>query len=339
MKIGVGIHAPGDLENLAEFHEMLRLADRYGVSHLATGDGVTIEAFTRASVMATLTTTPAIGATMFNPITRHLGTIAVSLASLNYLSNGRAYGILARGDGAVRHVGSGPATMDATKEFFVALRQVLREGETRYQGNRLRLRSPLQEWGLGVTLGMVAEGPKMLGLAGSLADLVQVGTGLTPEVVRDSTERIRQGALQVGRDPDSVTILWGARFCLSTNREEALEGSLTSVASIGNHALRGGLQGKNVPAELHDRIREYHRRFDYSTKGMRGGADTNVAVMEELGLTHYFRERFGVIGTPDEVVERLRQLQSYGVNNLHIRVRRVKDLKLLGEEVIPAVRD
>ena len=293
------------------------------------------ECFTIASAMAMLSRSAAIGATMVNPVTRNIGTIAASLASLDFLSGGRAYLILARGDGAVRNVGSPPATVENTRTFFLALRDLLKHGETTYQDKHIVLRGSLRSYGRSMPLGLVAEGPRMLRMAGEIADLVQIGSGLTPEVIRDSIERVHAGARAAGREPSEIDIWWGTRFHVAPTRQEAVEGSIVSLASIGNHALRGGLEGKQVPEELQDRLRRYHEGFDYTVKGVKNGK--NVALMEELELTDYFMERFGVVGTADEVAERLHSLEPLGVRQVHVRVSRLEDLELLGEQVMPSL--
>ena len=119
-----------------------------------------------------------------------------------------------------------------------------------------------------------------------------------------------------------------------------MELSLTSLASMGNHALRGGdYVTKKVPPELHDRLRRYHKGFDYDVKGVKyEGAKhgKNIALMEDLGLTDYFLDRFGVVGTPGDIVDRLHYLETLGVEQIGIAVHRLHDLRLLGEKVLPA---
>lgn len=334
MKIGIGIHGPGETEDIDELRQIVRLADKYGVTHMATGDSMSHEAFTIGGVMAVESERARIGATMVNPITRLAGTVAASLASLNYISKGRTYLILARGDGAVRNAGYTPAKVETTRRYFQAVREVLNQGETVFKDRRIVLRGPLKEWAPGIPLGFVAEGPMMLRLAGELGDHVQVGTGLTKEVIQDTYQTIEQAAEEAGRTLADIDIWWSTRFKLARTEKEAMENSLEGLASMGNHALRG-FEGKQIPVEIQPRLQEYHDGWDYSTKGVRNGA--NVQLMEKLGLTSYFRERFGVYGGPKEVVDRIKELEKLGVTHLHVGVRRVEDMTLLGQEVMPAV--
>ena len=334
MKISLNIRAPGSTPDVDEFREIMRRAERAGVSCVGAGESMSHESFTIAGLIAADTSSMRVGLSMINPITRLPGTVAAALASLNYISRRRAYLIIARGDGAVHNAGYTPAKVETARAYFLAIRELLESAETTYKSRHIVMRSPLKEWGPGIPLGFVAEGPRMLQLAGELGDLVQVGAGFTREVVEDSLERIRDGAHESGRSLDDLEIWWGGRFRLARTTKEAVEhpSTLTSLASMGNHALRGDFVEKRVPAELHERLAEYHLGFDYARKG---GAE-NVALMQRLGLTDYFAERFGIIGAPDAVVARLRHLESLGVQNIELGARRLADMDLL-EDIIRAV--
>jgi 5,10-methylenetetrahydromethanopterin reductase len=181
----------------------------------------------------------------------------------------------------------------------------------------------------------------MLRMAGEIADGVFVGAGLTPEVVADALARISEGAAAAGRDVSDLDIWWDTRSGIAPTRDGAMHRARESLASVGNHVFRTGFEGKHAPEELHESLRRYAERFDYSEKST---SAQNGPLMDELGLTDYFEERFGVIGTPDQVVDRLRQLAKLGVTQIsmasHDRgLRGVPDsVTLLGEDVLPRIR-
>ena len=128
-------------------------------------------------------------------------------------------------------------------------------------------------------------------------------------VSRDA-RHIHEGARGVGRDPAELDIWWDTRSGIAPDPRGRVHRAKESLASVGNHAFRAGFEGKHVPPELHDKLRAYQQRFDYSEKGT---SAQNGPLMEELGLADYFTERFGVVGTPEEVVDRLRELEEIGV--------------------------
>lgn len=341
MRIGLTIlgkpEQTADGPSIREFAEMVGRADEYGVDHISTGEGQmsVLECFSIVTYLATLTKRAGVGPRVTNPVTRHPGVMANHLASLDVISNGRAYMGLGRGDGAVNHLGLRSATVDETRDYFLAVRELLERGEAVYKGRKALLEWP-QPRTRKIPLYLVAAGPRMLKLAGAIADGVHVASGLTAEVARNALDTIAAGAREAGRDPAELDIWWVVRFRVARTREEALEhGGKESLASIGNHSLRGGFEGKRVPPELQPVIQKYHEAYDWQQKGRAHGR--NAELMEQLGLLPYFMERFGVMGSPEEVVDRLRQLESIGIHQVHVHAQQLDDLALLGEKVMPAV--
>jgi 5,10-methylenetetrahydromethanopterin reductase len=346
MRIAVRISAPlttVDGRYTADgFVERARRADAYGFDRISVGDTQlrNMECFTAIGLLATETKYSHLGPGITNPVTRDVGVMANILTSLDVVSDGRMYCLIGRGDGAVRNAGLRPATVNEMRSYFIALRDLLDTGHAVYGEREIRL-----PWAgthtRRIPLYLVAEGPRMLRMAGEIADGVFVGAGLLPDIVEESLGRIHEGAKSVGRNPTDLDIWWDTRSGIGPTTRDGMHRAAESIASAGNHALSGGLDGKNVPRQLHDHLAEYHERFDYSKKG---DSSQNSPLMEELGLTNYFVERFGVVGTPAEIVDRLRQLESIGVTQVsmasHDRglVDIPDSIQLLGEDVLPFVR-
>lgn len=345
MRVTVRIAAPPAVRdgqaNVAGFIERVEAADAYGFDRISVGDTQlhNLECFTALTVIATHTSRALYGPGVTNPVTRDVGVMANTLASIDALGGGRAFCLIARGDGAVHNAGLRPATVSGIRDYFLALRDLLHTGKATYGDRTVRLPwvADLEHH---VPLYLVAEGPRMLRLAGEIADGVFVGTGLQAEVVRETLDRIHDGARGVGRDPAELDIWWDTRSGIALTHDDAFYRAKESLASVGNHAFRAGFEGKHVPPELHDKLRAYQQRFDYSEKGT---SAQNGPLMEKLGLAGYFTERFGVVGTPDEVVARLRELEAIGVNQVSLAshnrgLKGVPDsVELLGRHVLPHV--
>lgn len=346
MKITVRISAPptftDGIASPTAFADRIRRADEYGFDRISVGDTQlnNLECFTALGVAAHNSAKALLGPGVTNPVTRDVGVMANTLASLDAVSGGRMFCLIARGDGAVHNAGLKPASVDRMREYFTGLRDLLHTGIAKVGSRTVRL-----PWAgrheHKVPLYLVAEGPRMLRMAGEIADGVFVGAGLTPEVIADTLARIGEGAAVAGRSVADLDIWWDTRSGIALTRDDAMHRARESLASVGNHVFRTGFDGKHAPAELHDRLRSYAQRFDYSEKGT---SAQNGPLMDELGLTDYFEERFGVIGTPEQVVDRLRQLKKLGVTQIsmatHDRgLKGVPDsVTLLGEHVLPQVR-
>jgi 5,10-methylenetetrahydromethanopterin reductase len=346
MRVTIRISAPptkGPDGFTAEgFKSRIRMADDFGFDRISVGDTQlnNLECFSALNLAATESSRALLGPGVTNAVTRDVGVMANALASLDVVSGGRAFCLIARGDGAVRNAGLKPATVAEMRAYFLALRSLLDTGIATLGERTIRL-PWVGKHERRVPLYMVAEGPRMLRMAGEIADGVFVGAGLTEVVVKESLATIHAGAREAGRDPADLDIWWDTRSGIGPTFDDALYRAKESLASIGNHAFRAGFEGKHVPEELHETLREYASRFDYSEKGT---SAQNGPLMEKLGLTDYFVERFGVVGTPEQVVERLKALEAIGVTQISMAShdRGLKgvpgSVEMLGEQVLPHVR-
>lgn len=338
MKIGLHLIARPDREGdgATEFASRVALADSYGFDRITTGDvqGNHLECFTALTYMACLTKRAAVGPLTTHGVTRDPGVAAAAIASLAAIADGRVFFVLGRGDGSVRNVGLAPATVAETRDYFLAVRGLLHTGAATYRGRRLKLAWPSSA-PRRVKLYMVAEGPRMLDLAGALADGVYVGAGLLPEVIDATLDRLRAAAAEAGRDPAELDVWWATRCSVAATEDEAIRAVRESLSSMGNHALRGDYAAKLVPDGLFERLTEYHARYDYNAKNSLGAGSLNADVMDELGLTPYFLDRFGIVGTPDQIVVRLEALRGRGIERIHLGAEGSDDLDLLGRSVLP----
>lgn len=336
IRLGLHLHPP-PRQSLDAFVDAVKRADRYGFARLGTGDTQwhTMECFTALTLMALNSEKVEIGPRVTNPVTREPSVMASAIASLEIISQGRAVLGIGRGDSAVHNIGLKPATVEATRDYILAVRELLEKGETIFQGRHNRFNWPRPPARRRIPICITAEGPRMLRLAGEIGDQVLIGTGLTQEIVEASLNELHEGARQAGRDPAELEIWWAARLSIAEMRDQALRNVMASVASAGNHALRAGLAGKHVPENLKDNIRRFYQEYDYAQHGVKTGK--NARLVEQLGLTEYFLDRFAVAGSPVDIVERIRSLARMGLSNLWMSSPGdgVTPLDLMGTEVLP----
>jgi 5,10-methylenetetrahydromethanopterin reductase len=340
IRIGLHLHPPPKL-SLEAFTEMVRRADRYGFARIGTGDTQwhNMECFIALTLIALNSERVEIGPRVTNPVTREPSVMASAMVSLELISKGRAVLAIGRGDSAVHNIGLKPATVEETREYIIAVRELLEKGETVYRGRHNRFHWPRPEMRRKIPICVTAEGPRMLRLAGQVGDQVLIGTGLTPEIVEASLQQLHEGAKEAGRDAADLEIWWAPRLSIAKNRENALKDVRASVASSGNHALRSGFAGKQVPNHLKNNLRRFHQEYDYSQHGVKTGK--NAQLVNQLGLTEYFLDRFAVAGTPSDIVERVRSLARLGLKNLWLSSPGddPSALDLMGREVLPRLND
>lgn len=98
------------------------------------------------------------------------------------------------------------------------------------------------------------------------------------------------------------------------------------------------LEGKGVPEELHEPIARMQAGYDFSAHNRPGPDNPNALLARRLGLVDYLTERLGVVGSYDDIVQRLRHLESMGVEGIVMRVHAQDRLAFLDEwarEIMP----
>jgi 5,10-methylenetetrahydromethanopterin reductase len=324
-----------------KFMELVRMADGYGATAVGTYDSAFLggDAYVRATLMALAAPRAAIGLRPSNPLTREPQVMASFLASLDSLTGSRAFLDIASGDSAVFNIGYPAASRARIEDYVTCVRDLLARGEATYQGRPQRVRWAAQAVRPRVPISICAEGPKMLHLGGRVGDGVIAGTGLLPEVVRDTIARIHAGAREAGRDPAEVDVWFTARSSLHEDREKAIENVKASVSSILNHAMRFGLDGKHVPADLRAKVQDYVDGYELYEHVLHAGK--NPRRMADLGLTDYAIDRWALAGAPRDWIARIERLAERGATKLWVGVSGADldaqrhYLKLMGEEIMP----
>lgn len=325
----------------ATFMDLVRMADGYGAAAIGTYDSAFLggDAYVRGTLMATASWRAAIGLRPSNPLTREPQIMASFLASLDALSGGRAFLDVASGDSAVFNIGYRAASRARIEDYVTCVRDLLARGEATYQGRLQRVRWSASAVRSRIPISICAEGPRMLHLGGRIGEGVIAGTGLLPEVIRDTIDRVHAGAREAGRDPASVDVWFTTRTALDEDRDTAIERVKASVSSILNHSMRFGLDGKLVPEDLRARVQEYVDGYVLYDHVLQGGQ--NPKRMEQLGLTDYALRRFALAGAPRDWIARIEEIAAAGATKIWVGLgggnfdQQRHELRLLGEEIMP----
>ena len=311
MKFGVSI-IPHDL-NETEASAKLAEAQGFASIGIPASQSLWRELYLSLSVVANATSKVRIGPTVTNALTRHPAVAASAIATLNEISSGRTFFGIGSGDSAILNLGLRPAKMADVREYIEAVRVIL-SGQT----FNYKVRSIHVQWSdKPIPIVMSAEGPKTLHMAGGIADAVIVHSGLTKDVLADTVSRIREGESAAGRPEGSAEVWAFAKCNISDKREDAVDEIKMALAASGHHAFRFTLDGKNVPEELVEAVMALQGEY-VATEHEQLGETRNSALSDELGLTDFLADRFAVVGTPDECLQKVRQIQESGVDRLLI---------------------
>ncbi|WP_137120171.1 LLM class flavin-dependent oxidoreductase [Segeticoccus rhizosphaerae] len=200
--IEVSIRVPlgRPLPELAAFAARCERAGLDGVGvpdHHHTGR----DAYLALSAMAYATDRIALFPATSNVVTRHPLVLASLVNSLDELAPGRAFVTVAPGFLSVEKAGQPRAARARLGQIVTTLRGLLGPGRADWDGHPLELSN---RPAAGSRVIVLASGPKLLELAGEVADGVMMLVGLDPGSVEAARQCVRRGAERAGRDPASL---------------------------------------------------------------------------------------------------------------------------------------
>jgi len=346
MKVRFGVMVSGGAPfphraDLEKFAELIRIIDDCGVEMIGTYDTTFIggDAYVRATLIAQVAKNALVGLHPTNPLTREPQIMAGFLASIDAMTEGRAFMDIASGDSAVYNIGMKAATRARIEDYVTCIRGLLANGEATYDGRPQRVRWHEETVKKNVPITFCAEGPKTLHLGGRIFNGVIAGTGVLPPVVSDTIARVRAGAESEGRNPDDVDVWFTTRSSLDEDSERAVEAIHASVSSILNHSMRFGLNNKNVPGQFRDKIQEYVDGYELYDHVLEAGR--NPKRMSELGLTDYALERYALAGDVGDWIERIGSLAEVGADKIWFSTergdldRQIHYMRVFAEQIRP----
>jgi probable F420-dependent oxidoreductase len=329
LSFGVTLQADPPVSRVVE---TARLAEENGFDYAWLWDSHVLwqEVMPIFALMATATSRIRIGPCVTNPITRDPTVIASGMATLNEISAGRMDMGIGRGDSARRVIGKSPVTI-ARLEADARLIKDLAEGrQVDVDGTAVQLK-----WASGsLPLWIAAYGPKALRLAGRIGDGVIIQLA-DPYLIRWFLRYVRDGAEEAGRRFEDIRVMAAAPAAVTADRAHARDLVRWFPALVSNHVV--DLVKRYRPSDLPQALTDYiaaRDHYDYQEHG-RPGAEHAGFVTDEVV------DRFCVIGTPEECLAKLAELQDAGVHQFNVYTAWDADppgvIRAFGSEIIPAV--
>jgi 5,10-methylenetetrahydromethanopterin reductase len=333
INFGLGLRArhPSILQPYA------RNAEESGFDHVWVYDSPRFaEPYVAMSYCAMATKGVTVGTAVTNAVTRDPAVIANGFATLSTLTGGRVAMGIGLGDSAVKFLGQKPARFADFTDKVRVIRSLLAGDQIEYNGKNLKLPVPPEKK---MPVLIAAEGPKTFDFAGAECDGAIISPGGSPHFLRYAIEKIRAGAARVGRDPKELHICAWTHCVVAENRQTAVEELLPQVSrTLFKGAVRVphevlGFKEPLITDEMRKRVLDAvgHQDQEYQL------ADELFAVLGDKLM-----QELTVVGTPDEVEQKIREITSVdGVSQLIINVH-AKDPKLtfdtFRDRVIPGYR-
>ena len=264
-----------------------------------------------------------IGPGVTNPVLHDDSVAASAIATLDELSGGRVLFGIGSGDTPVYTLGRKMARLARMRRAIADIRALTRGETVEYaEGVRLKMWCARE-----IPIYTSAEGPKTLAMSGEIADGVIVGSGVYRETVEWVLKHLNEGLAR--RDPalGEMDVIFGAIVSVDADGARAREKVRARVANRAHHNFRMTLD--SVPDAFKPEIQNLLDNFDVSN-----WRDPKHVPF----ITDYILDRFTITGTPEACVDRIKEIESYGVRSIMIDPP-VQDfdesLRMFTEEVLP----
>jgi len=313
--------------------ELMKLAEAQGFEYGWTYDSHVLwqESMPVMALLADQTSTIKLGHMVTNPATRDPTVLASAYATLQDISNGRMIMGVGRGDSAVRTVGRQPMKVAEFEEAVKMIKPFMNGRGVTWNEKELQLKWVKPEQ-LEIEMHVAGYGPKALAVAGRQGDGVIIQLA-DPDIIQWIMATARAAAEEAGRDPAALKCIVSAPSHISDDLADAREQVRWFPAMVSNHVQdlidRYGTDG-TIPQALTDYVAA-RKFYDYSEHS-RVGAKHGEFVTDEIC------DRFCVLGNTEQATQKLRELESIGVDQFNIYLMthgQEETLEAYGRDILP----
>lgn len=337
LKLGIGLHweegtSYDDL--VSEIEEIERLGyEQIWVSN----EKFFHDMYVVASVVAQHTSKVSIGTFIADPYTHHPALTAMSIATLDKISKGRA--ILGMGSGGTGFPVMGierqkPAT--AIKEAVTVIKGLWR-GETvnldgkviQCRNGKLNIKSRED-----IPVVVASRGDLVLRSGGEVADGVMIATYAEPVGIQYAISRIQAGAERAGRDMKDIRIISRVDACINEDRQAAYQAVKPMVGVMLWTSYPDRSFVRRCGLEVPDEVEAIIAKRDY-----------NLMVANAHLIPDVFVDKFCWAGTVEDVALKVAEVAKLGIEEITFLPHpptggdNAGTIQLFAEEVKPMVEE
>lgn len=285
----------------------IELAEKLGYDHVWIGDSQLIwrELYVLLGAAASTTSRVYLGSGVTNPVTRVPAVTASAVVTLQELSKGRMIVGVGSGYSSVNTMGRKGATL-AELEDYVAQVRALCQGKT----------VPVTRGEMRLTFGgddkcppivVAASGPKMLKLAGRIADGVILGRGsMKGGMLGKMLECVNQGRQERSAGGDNFRTFLSVPVCVDADKQKAM-------AAVRPHVARSILtprwQLSEAAAAAREKLEGLYDNYEH----------LNPAAAHAESVPDEVVPEYAIAGTPSECIEQVARLFEMAIDQITIR--------------------
>lgn len=284
------------------------LAESLGYQHVWFGDSQNIwrESSVTMGAAAARTERVVLGTGVTNAVTRHLSVLASTWATLAEQTGGRVALGIGTGDSSLRTMGLGPLRLAELERAIEQLRALFRGEEAVEPTSGSRYRLSYLDAPVEIPVYVAASAPRILELAGRVADGVIALVGTSPAFIDAALRRIETGAKASGRTLADVHVVLWTPTAIDDDPVRARDLTRAHVARVCIRPLSA-----DIDPSLRDAVTRIRDSYDYYQH-----METTAGHAELVpdGLV----DLFALAGTPDECRERVAKIATTGVDQVAI---------------------
>lgn len=272
-----------------------------------------------------------LGPGVTNPLTRHPVATASAILSLDEVSDGRADLVAGSGYSSAYIIGRKAATLATMRKSTELWRSIFHGQVTELGGLEIELKPARPQ----LPIYLAATGPRMLQLAGEIADGVLIMVGASPGTVSWALEQIDMGMQRAGRQRQEVQRMLVITTCVDDDKARAIEQMRPCAAGMYRHVhastllQRAGLAAlTNLPA--------YPRPYP----DLQHAVDWEEARRATAFVPDEAVDALVAVGSAEEIVQRTQALMALDIDAIWWRDEASYErpqalLQALADDVLP----
>jgi 5,10-methylenetetrahydromethanopterin reductase len=308
------------------------------------------------ALAASATTRLKLGTATAVPI-RHPLLAAISMATIQGVSGGRARFSIGRGDSAAKALQQKPMSIAEFETYLGRLRAYLDREEVVIDGRSTTIAGlTVVDPALDVprpAIDAAATGPKMIELAAKVADSVTFAVGADAERLRGCIATAREASERVGRDFSTLGLGCYIQVAVTDGAggDQARESIRALAMTFARFSAYEGKPLADVPEADREQIRRAGEVLDGKFRSNAALVQRPGGLPGELdffrdggGVDDEFIDRFAIVGSAERCAERLLGLVDLGLERVYIGTRFMgtdvaeTNTVRIGRDVLPLVR-
>ena len=297
----VGIGFGGDLP-VGVHVELAALVDRSDFRSLWIQENDKTSTIVLATAVLQATKRLVVGTGITSPFRRHPLTLAIETATLNELSSNRFILGLGAAERLIKTFRMPAKPIEGLRDAIAIIRGIHESDSFTYDGRVFAVATPQPRLARNPRIYMGALGPRMLDLAGELADGVILSRRATfsSKYTKYAIDRVKKKARDVGRDPSRIESVGFFETFLANDGDEA---RLFAKKILGTYTIPGTpqniLDSEGISGEAIEKVK---------TSYLKGDLDAAVS-----SVTDELVDKFALAGTPDQCLEKLHRHSGTGL--------------------------